>query len=617
MLNVRDSISKKLTLLVLLASGTALLCASVAFFAFDLRRAQQVYLDRLAIQAQIVGYNCVTPLVFNDPGSAEKTLSALRVSNGVLFAGVYTPSGQFFAGYWHNPKEKNHPLPLVSPAQIHNRWLANGRVDVVQPIIFDQKQVGTVYIRSDVNELTARFESYLLFIAAILILSLGAAFLVSRISQRAISRPIMMLANTARIVSSDKDYSARASPATGRDEISVLIDAFNKMLSEIQQRDMALQEREEQFRTLADSVPQLAWMADADGQTIWFNQRWYDYTGTTPDEMLGWGWESVHDPVVLPEVVEKWKSSINAGKRFEMVFPLRGGNGEFREFLTISVPLRDATGKVVRWFGTNTDITEQRRSEEVLRKSEKLAATGRLAASIAHEINNPLETLSNLLYLIKKQPAQMKKYLEMAEQELDRITEITKHTLGFYRDASTPVVINMADLANGVLALYDRKLKSKKIAVSTRLSEEVKITGYPGEIRQVLTNLVANAIEAMDSGGRLSIKASWSREWTAGQRQGVRVTIMDTGAGISGEQMKNIFEPFYTTKKNVGTGLGLWLTLNLVSKHYGTIRVRSVVDSVRSGTAFSIFLPRTMISNEPRLDQGAGVGEGTSNVTNV
>lgn len=586
----RDSISTRLTVLNMLASATALLCASAAFFAYDLNNTRHAMINNLDIQAQIIGYNCVTPLVFNDPQSAEKTLSALQASRHIVYAGVYTPSSRFFAGYWRAPNQQHQPLPLALPGQIRNRWF-DTQFAVVQPIVFDNKVLGSVYIRSDVQELMARLESYLTILATILIVSFCAALVVSRKAQRAISRPIARLAETARIVSRDKNYAVRAGPSSNRDEIALLIDSFNEMLTEIQKRDATLQEREQQFRTLADSVPQLAWMAEADGHIFWYNQRWYEYTGANPDEMMGWGWESVHDPKVLPEVMVKWRESIRTGQRFEMVFPLRGADGMYRDFLTLIVPVRDVTGKVVRWFGTNTDITEQRRAEETLRKSEKLAATGRLAASIAHEINNPLEAVANLLYLAKRQPSDVERYLSAAEQELDRIAEITKHTLGFYRETSTPVEINVVDVTNGVLALYDRKLRFKKIKVNRRFSEEAKILGFPGEIRQILANLVANAIEAMKPEGCLSIKVSSSLEWTGTHRSGVRVTIGDNGSGISREQMEKIFEPFYTTKKDMGTGLGLWLTQNLVRKHQGTIRVRSTSDSERSGTAFSIFLP--------------------------
>jgi PAS domain S-box-containing protein len=597
----RDSISTRLTVLNMLASATALLCASAAFFAYDLNNTRHGLIDNLAIQAQIIGYNCVTPLVFNDPQSAEKTLSALEASRHIVYAGVYTPAGVFFAGYWRALNQQRRPLPLLSPGQVRNRWF-DRQFAVVQPILFDNKVLGSVYIRSDVRELMTRLESYLAILAAILIVSFGAALVVSRKAQRAISRPIARLAETARIVSRDKNYAIRAGPSSNRDEIALLIDSFNEMLTEIQKRDATLQEREQQFRTLADSVPQLAWMAEADGHIFWYNRRWYEYTGTNPDEMMGWGWESVHDPKVLPEVMVKWRESIRTGQRFEMVFPLRGADGTYRDFLTLIVPVRDAAGNVARWFGTNTDITEQRRAEETLRKSEKLAATGRLAASIAHEINNPLEAVANLLYLAKRHPSDVTRYLSAAEQELDRIAEITKHTLGFYRETATPVEINVVDVTNGVLALYDRKLRFKKIKVNKRFSEEATILGFPGEIRQILANLVANAIEAMKSEGCLSIKVSRSREWNAAHRRGIRVTIRDDGSGISREQMEKIFEPFYTTKKDMGTGLGLWLTQNLVRKHQGTIRVRSTSDPEWSGTAFSIFLPLKMIQEESLPD---------------
>lgn len=615
MFRVWNSISRKLTLLTVLASATAVVCASVAFFAFDFSIAKRDMLQRLNVQAAIVGSNCVTPLVFNDPKAAEGTLAALQAASHIQFAGVYTPSGKFFAGYWRNQSLNKRPPPLISPSQIRNRWLLDRPFEMVHDIVFEHKAVGTIYIQFDTQELTARFASYLAILALILIASLIAALMVSRMSRRVISEPIVRLAETARLVSRDRNYAVRAETSPNSDEISILVDSFNAMLSEIQKRDTALQEREEQFRTLANSVPQLAWMAEADGRIFWYNERWYDYTGTTPEDMLGWGWQSVHDPKVLPEVQARWRASIDTGKRFEMVFPIRGRGGTYREFLTISVPVRDHLGNVVRWFGTNTDITEQRRAQEALRKSEKLAATGRLAASIAHEINNPLEALANLLYLAKKKPSEGEKYLSVAEQELDRIAEITRHTLGFYRDATAPVKVNIAELASGVLALYDRKLQFKQVHVQKIFSEATEVSGYPGEIRQILANLVTNAIDAVGPRGRLGLKVTCALEWGGSRRQGVRVIIADNGSGITREQMRNIFEPFYTTKKDVGIGLGLWLTQNLVQKHHGTIRVRSTVDSGRSGTAFAIFFPREIAQDAQRAEDGRGRTEGRPSVT--
>lgn len=611
-----ESIARKLTLLNMLASITALLCASAAFFAYDWTYARSSLLKRLDVQAQIIGYNCITPLVFNDPQSAQRTLAALRASPHILYAGVYTPSGRFFAAYWRNAQGPKRALPLVSTAKIRNRWPFDTQYAVVQPTFLDEKLVGSVYLRSDVGELVARLDGYLVIVGITFIVSLGVALLVARTARQTISDPIIGLAETARLVSRDKNFAVRAEPTGSRDEIAVLINSFNAMLSEIQKRDSALQESEEQFRTMADSVPQLAWIAEKDGRLAWYNQRWYDFTGKTEQEMLGSGWESVNDPKIFPSVLANWKTAIATGKRFEMVFPLRAKDGSYREFLTLAVPLRDSHGNVVRWFGTNTDITEQRRAQEALRESEKLAATGRLAASIAHEINNPLEALANLLFLARRQPAESMSFLITAEQELDRIAEITRHTLGFYRDSSTPVKINLGEIASGVLALYDRKLRFKKSSVKKRFAHDTEVCGFPGEIRQIFANLVANAIDAMPVEGRLTIKVAPSCEWSLPRRSGVRFTILDNGPGIPPEQLQEIFEPFYTTKKDIGTGLGLWLTQNLVRKHSGTIRVRSVANSARSGTAFSIFFPHEMIHDDYPLPQPSREAEEEPNVPN-
>ncbi len=593
----RNSLSKKLTTMNMLVSGGALLFASVAFFAYEFAAYRTNVILARGTEAQIVAANTVSPLIFNDPKSAENTLAALRASKHVTYAGVYTTKGDFFAGYWRAQPGKPYPLPPSALLQKQFSWFENGEFALAQTIEFQGKPVGIVYIRSDLDAVKDRLRSYAIILLGILGVSLIGALALSRLAQRAISQPILRLAEIAGTVSRDKNFKVRAPASGDHDEVAVLTKAFNEMLAGLQKRDSDLLESERQFRTLADSIPQLAWMAEPSGDLFWYNHRWYEFTGTTPEEMAGWGWQSVHDPEKLPEVVIKWRNSLATGEPFEMIFPLRGADGAYRQFLTLAMPVRDAQNRIVRWFGTNTDITEQQRSQEALRQTEKLAATGRLAASIAHEINNPLEAVTNLVYLARKQPLNVQKYLKLADEELDRIAQITKNTLGFYRDSASPSEVNISQILEEVQGLYARKLLFKKITLRADYGDEIKIVGFPGEVRQIFANLTANAIEAIPENGCLTIRASKVRAEGPTGRAGVRVTFLDNGPGIAPAHRQKIFEPFYTTKKDVGTGLGLWLTLGLVTKHTGSLRMRSSVEPGRTWTAFSVFLPDQPLKN--------------------
>jgi signal transduction histidine kinase len=240
------------------------------------------------------------------------------------------------------------------------------------------------------------------------------------------------------------------------------------------------------------------------------------------------------------------------------------------------------------------DITSRKRTEDALRRTEKLAAAGRLAATISHEINNPLESVINLLYLMDSQPGlngQAREYLALAQQELARITQITTQTLGFYRQSTRATEVYLADIIDSVLKLYASRLHHAHIDVEQHYWEVRPFFGFSGELRQVFMNLVGNAMDSMrPGGGRLLVRCAQSRDWKTGH-QGIRVSIADTGHGIAAKTMASIFEPFFTTKENTGTGLGLWITLEIVQKHQGTISVRSRAHGSATGTVFSVFVP--------------------------
>jgi PAS domain S-box-containing protein len=621
----------------------------------------------------------------------------------------------------------------------------------------------------------------------------------------------------------------------------------------VEERTEQLRESEEQFRTLANSIPQLAWMADSRGSIFWYNQRWYDYIGAGKNEMERWGWTSVQHPDHVARTMERLQQAWTTGELWEDTFPLLGHDGNYRWFISRAVPIRDSQGSVVRWFGTctdisdqiaaeekirhlnsqlqqrlaeleaimqvlpvgvavsqdadcsavtsnaalsqmlgvddgdthsltreglatrpftmyqdgaelpvddfplqrsavtgqqlgsmeleirhnngstmhllasasplrdqaggvrgavgaffdvtsrrrmedllreradllelateaiivrdlnglllfwnsgaeelygwrreevlgkpihdilkarfpvadaeieaalartgswegnltqcardgrelvvasrlalkaqgtaileiNRDITSQLQAEEALRNAERLAAMGRVAGIIAHEINNPLEAISNTFYLLRDHPSldtEARRYAQMGEEEILRLSHITRQTLGFYRESKHPVEISIAQLLDDILELQLRRLEFNNIVLEKRYRGNGRVYGFPVELKQVFLNLIGNAVQAMPDGGKLRLHAFESSR--RGDRPaGTWVSVCDTGIGIDAEHARHLFEPFFTTKSAKGTGLGLWISKGIVQKYGGTISFRSLRVSGKSATCFQVFLP--------------------------
>ena len=295
------------------------------------------------------------------------------------------------------------------------------------------------------------------------------------------------------------------------------------------------------------------------------------------------------------EEIDDILRKLSRGERIEHYETQRVTKSGAKVNVSLSIsPLFDLEGKIIGAATIARDITARKLSEEVLLKTEKLAAAGRLAATIAHEINNPLEAATNLLYLLGRNRSldeRARNHLALAEHELERVAHMSRQTLGFYRDSSSPMTVEVTKVLDEVLGLYGRKLQAKAIAVQKEYSAQLRITAFAGEVRQVFSNLVANSIDAIPGPGSLKLRVTRSRGWQDSNLPGVRITIADSGSGISPEQRHKLFEPFYTTKKDVGTGLGLWLSREIVKKHQGSIQVRSSIRSGQTGTVFSVFFP--------------------------
>jgi two-component system CheB/CheR fusion protein len=262
--------------------------------------------------------------------------------------------------------------------------------------------------------------------------------------------------------------------------------------------------------------------------------------------------------------------------------------------LTIS-PIVNVRGQIVGASKIARDISERKLTEAALIKSEKLATAGRLAATLAHEINNPLQAVANLVDIWARSPGldeQGKAYAAMAESELRRVNHLAQQALSFYRESAFPISVHVEETIDSVLSIYESRLEAKGIHVRKRYQlNDMTIRTYPGELRQVILALLLNAIEAVDAGGAIAVRARKESYWKNPAIRGVRITISDNGGGIPAANIPRIFEPFFSTKGENGTGLGLWVASGIVDRSGGSILTRSSMQPGRRGTCFSIFLP--------------------------
>lgn len=263
----------------------------------------------------------------------------------------------------------------------------------------------------------------------------------------------------------------------------------------------------------------------------------------------------------------------------------------------IYTPDRNSANEVVGWIASISDITALKQTEERLLKLEKIAAAGRLAAAFAHEINNPLSSVTNALYLLKGDQSLDRKtndVIAIAQSELARVSRIVKQNLSYYRVGAVAKELDFSTLIEQSLQIFDEKFQQAKLQVTKKITPGISITGFGDEIRQAVDNLLFNALDAMPAGGRIAISLHNSRNWRDHNQAGVRLTIADTGSGMSEEQLSEAFLPFFTTKAEKGTGLGLWVVAGVVAKHDATIKIRSTQKHGKSGTVVSILWPLNM-----------------------
>ncbi|HYF22954.1 MAG TPA: response regulator [Caulobacteraceae bacterium] len=415
--------------------------------------------------------------------------------------------------------------------------------------------------------------------------------------------------------------------------VSVVATSLRGRLRQYEARERleSLREAEERFRTMAETIPQLAWMADPEGSIFWYNRRWYDFTGTDLEQMRGWGWTAVHHAEHMDRVVESYGASVRSGQPWEDLFPLRSKDGEYRWFLSRARPMHDAEGRITGWFGTNTDVTEQQemerllerrvaertaelesanrqlasqiaereRVEKALRQAQRLEAVGQLTSGVAHDFNNLLTVvLGNVRQMQKSatDPVSARR-LAMMGEAAERGAKLTAQMLAFSRRQKLEP--RSVDLNETVASMRD--LLQSTMGGSVRIETVLAPRLWPAmidptQIELVILNLAINARDAMTVGGALTVETAnvtlgeprRPEEPPAGDY--VMVAVSDTGSGMSEEVLGKAFEPFFTTKEvGKGSGLGLSQVFGLAKQSGGGVRIDT---REGEGTSVKVYLPR-------------------------
>lgn len=406
------------------------------------------------------------------------------------------------------------------------------------------------------------------------------------------------------------DYiSVPVIPEVLRAKISVFVDLFRKtrqleslnrnLENRVAERTEELRKSEAQFRVRAELLElasEAIMVRGLDDRIEFWNAGAENLYGWSRDQVMG---EQIHRILhtVFPVSREEIMTTLDAGRAWQGNVIQRTKDG--REIVVACRKTKNLEDGVVLEVGR--DITAQVRAEQALLESEKLAAMGRVAGIIAHEVNNPLAAITNLFYLLRTHPSldsDARQIADMAEQQLERVSHITRQTLSFYRESKQPISIQVAELLEDVLALQESTLKGSGIEVTRKFASPCVVNGFPAELRQVFLNLIGNAVQAMPAGGKLCVSAREITDHSRGQRRGAAISILDTGPGIRPEDTEKIFQPFFSTKSTKGTGLGLWISKGIVQKYEGRISFRSYRHGDSCTTCFRVFLPGAAVSAE-------------------
>jgi signal transduction histidine kinase len=532
--------------------------------------------------------------------------------------------------------ELQHLRPMATATIFEND---DRGLTAVEEVDVDNTPVAMAWVYPDIAEDQIDLSSILRSALIFALLAIAANALFSLLLARSVTRPLRGLLRGTKLLIRDPERSD-VFPLKTRslNEAGELTRSFNTMVAALKEQRAGLNETLALLDSMLANAPIGFAFFDRKMRYVRMNQFLAEMDQLSISRHLGRTVEEIFPGSVGGELTAAIEQVFITGepvRDLEIHGELPTGPASPRIWLISLYPVRtgdDQSGGAVAWNKENSasnslstsqaprwvgavivDSTERKLSEELLRRTEKLAATGQLAASIAHEVNNPLEAVTNLLYLLHQQPldAESRQYADMAQQEIARVSQITQQTLRFYRQSSNPSLIHPTDLLDSVLALHQGRSNAAKVQTVRRYRSAVELLAFSGEMRQLFANLVGNALDAMPNGGRLFLSVRNSQAWSQPEISGVRITIADTGSGMTESVRRRIFDAFFTTKEITGTGLGLWISSEIIAKHQGTVRVRSraatdVIARVEANGSTELFPHESVSQNVTEKKTGSG-----------
>jgi signal transduction histidine kinase/HAMP domain-containing protein len=558
--------------------------------------------ERIVQQLNRLSAACSVELEHNDMKAVHTALELSRIAPTIEVARLTDLDGQTLAvtasadGRGLDPFE-SAVLPTATRQQIFTA--KNDQMEAVTPVFVQGRPVALLWLEPN-HTVSLSTANLVVRIATTyggfaLLANLLPIFLIVR----TITRPLDRLRAAADRIVRDPDLNVGFPlPVTTSNEAGDLTVSFNSMVHTLEEQRHGLLETLALLDSMLSNAPIGFAFFDRELRYIRVNEFLAGLHGLPIVQHLGRRPSDVYPASVGETKVGYLRQVFETGialRNVELSGEMPHAPGVRRSWVMHFYPVRTAQD-AIRWVGVIVvEITDQLRAEEALRKTEKLAAAGRLAASIAHEINNPLEAVTNLLYLLRTHDdldETAGRLVATAEAELARVSEITQQTLRFYRQSTLPSRVNVADILDSILVLYQSRITSASVAVVRKFSGETDVFGFGGELRQLFANLIGNSLDAMPKGGmlRLSVRCGHGRRADGLWGKGVRVSVTDTGVGMSQDTRRRIFEAFFTTKEATGTGLGLWVSEEIIRKHSGAMQVKSR-QAEPSGTSFMIFLP--------------------------